>query len=375
MKINNQLFYICFGIALAIAVLLSGLETFETPATGETKITVLPQIVDQYGATITSGYTSLEEVTLGGIKQWVLIRGADTSKPVLLFLHGGPGGAIMPWVDLFHTPFLEENFVVVHWDQRGAGKSYSPDLTVTNITPEKLVSDTLELSNMLRKRFDQDKIFLTGQSWGSALGFMTIAQDSSPFHAFIPTSERVAWNRSLTMGFDWAIEQTQINGDTEILAKLKAIEPFDPLSEADLDVQREALEYYQGGDLYTPGLWDTYLSYVMDGKSPYYTKSELEDYFPGLDLSSAAIEVPEIIGNYDLFRSFPKADIPVHFIVGSNDYNTPADLAFEYYEFLDAPEKSFTRINNAAHMVLWDQPMAWAKALVKIKNTTLLLSL
>jgi pimeloyl-ACP methyl ester carboxylesterase len=395
MKLSNRIFYTGFGIVVVIAVLVSGLkpfqlrlenksdssfkisentqvrDTFGSLATGESLITDLPPVLDQYGATVEGGYTSLEEVTLGGIKQWILIRGADTSKPVLLFLHGGPGGAIMPWVDLFHTPLLEENFVVVHWDQRGAGKSYSTDLAVSDISPEQLVSDTLELSSLLRERFGQEKIFLTGHSWGSALGFMALAQDSTPYHAFIPTSERVAWNRSLIMGFDWAVAQAKANGDVDVLAQLKAIEPFDPLDEADLVVQREALNFYHGEDLYTPGLWDRYLSYVMDGQSPYYTMSELDDYFPGLDLSSKAIERPEFLGDYDLFQSFPKADIPVHFIVGDNDHNTPADLAFEYFEFLDAPAKSFTRIDDAAHMVLWDKPGAWAEALVEIKNTTL----
>ncbi len=121
-------------------------------------------MVDESGVNIVGAYTTLEEVTLGGVKQWILIRGADTSKPVLLFLHGGPVGAIMPWVDLFHTSLLEQNFLVVHWDQRGAGKSYSKDLKVGDISPEKLVEDTLELTYLLQARFNQDKIFLTGQS-------------------------------------------------------------------------------------------------------------------------------------------------------------------------------------------------------------------
>jgi pimeloyl-ACP methyl ester carboxylesterase len=389
MKTNNRKFYTGFGILIVVAVMLSGLKPFQTrdkqgPDSNESisncaHSTVqnsgpcrqLPPVLNQSGVVVEKGYVSLEEVTLGGIEQWILIRGADTSRPVLLFLHGGPGGAIMPWVDLFHTPLLEQNFVVVHWDQRGAGKSYSTDLKVSDISPEQLVSDTLELSKLLSERFGQDKIFLTGQSWGSALGFMTIARDSTAYHAFIPTSERVAWNRSLIMGFDWAVAQAKVNGDKDVLAQLKAIEPFDPLDEADLVVQREALDFYHGGDLYTPGLWDKYLSYVMDGQSPYYTKTELEDYFPGLELSSKAIEKADIVGNYDLFQSYPKADIPVHFIVGDNDHNTPVDLAFEYYEFLDAPAKSFTRIDNAAHMVLWDQPDAWAQTLVKIKNSVL----
>lgn len=394
MKMIDRIFYSCLGVILIIAVLFAGVRPFQDPLKQkhESKIThkkttfthagnwslgninhssaILPSVSDESGASIEAGYTSLEEITLGGIKQWVLIRG-DTSKPVLLFLHGGPGGAIMPWVNLFHTPLLEQNFLVVHWDQRGAGKSYSDDLKVTDISPEQLVSDTLELTNLLRDRFNQTKIFLTGHSWGSALGFLTIAKDSSPYHAFIPTSERVAWQRSFTMGFNWAKAQAKATQDASTFIKLKAIEPFDPLDEADLVVLREAIDRYQGGDLYTPGLCDKYLSYVIDNPNPYYTKREIKGYLSGLKLSSAAIERPDIVGHYDLFKSFQKSNIPVHFIMGDNDHNTPADLAFEYFNFLEAPHKSFTRINNAAHMVLWDQPLAWAKTLVVIKNKTL----
>lgn len=350
-------------------LLAAGTALWASAATAQ--ITEIPPIVDEAGDVVPNGLASLERVTLGGVEQTILIRTQDTSLPVLLFLHGGPGGAVIPWVDLFHTPRLEENFIVVHWDQRGAGSSYSPDLQVEDISQEKLVDDTLELTDLLRERFGQDRIFLSGQSWGSALGFLTLKEDSSPYLAFIPTSERVAWNRSLTMGFDWAVERARTRGDAEVLAQLRAIEPFDPLDEPDLVVQRRALEFYRAGDVHTDGLWDTYLAYVMDGQSPYYTMEQVQAYMPGRALSSAGIERPEILGGYNLFTSFPAADIPVHFITGAEDHNTPADLAHEYYEALDAPAKSFTRIEGAAHMVMYDQPDAWADALVQIKNLTL----
>ena len=394
MKMTDRIFYTCMGMVLIIAVLLAGVRPFQnqlkqkheskiahektvlthagnwSPGNINNSDTILPSVNNANGVNIEDGYTSLEEITLGGVKQWVLIRG-NASKPVLLFLHGGPGGAIMPWVNLFHTPLLEQNFLVVHWDQRGAGKSYNDSLKVTDISPEQLVSDTLELTNLLRERFNQTKIFLTGHSWGSALGFLTIAKDSRPYHAFIPTSERVAWQRSFTMGFNWAMAQAEATKDASTFLNLKAIEPFDPLDEADLVVLREAIDTYHGGDLYTKGLWDKYLSYVTDNSNPYYTREEIKNYLMGIELSSAAIERPDIVSQYDLFKSFKKSDIPVHFIMGDNDHNTPADLAFEYFNFLEAPNKSFTRINNAAHMVLWDQPLAWAKTLVEIKNKTL----
>lgn len=355
---------------LVTAALLSAATMFGT-GRDQAQITNIPPVLNAQGEKVPGSIASLEEVTLGGIEQWILIRGQNPENPVLLFLHGGPGGAIMPWVDLFHTPLLEENFTVVHWDQRGAGKSYSPDQTVSDVTLEKYIVDTLELSNLLRERFGKAQIFLTGHSWGSALGFFTIAEDSTPFHAFIPTSERVAWKRGLQMGFDWVVAQAQANGDVDVLAQLKTIEPFDTLDEADVTALHEALEFYRGDDVYTPGLYDTYIAYVMDGESPYYTASELEGYFPGMALSSAGIETADILANYDLFKRFPKADIPVHFINGDDDHNTSADLVFEYYEYLDAPAKSFHRIDDAAHMVMWDQPDAWAQALVDIKNQTL----
>ena len=337
----------------------------EAPAEG------LPPVLTQEGEVAPDGIVSLEKVTLGGVDQTILIRGAGSDLPVLLFLHGGPGGAIMPWVDLFHTPRLEESFVVVHWDQRGAGSSYDPNLTVDDLTAQHFISDTLELTDMLRERFGQERIFLTGHSWGSALGFMTIAQDSTPYHAFVAVSERVVWDLSFEMGYDWALDQARGAGDADILAQLEAIAPFDAFDEADLAVQRQAVAHYFGGDYHTPGLEDRFLSYAIGGQSPYYTMADVHSYMPGLEISSAAIEQADLLASYDLFEMLPAVDIPVHFISGADDWNTPADLAFAYYEALDAPDKSFRRIPEAAHMVLHDQPEAWAEAMVAIRDQTL----
>ena len=238
------------------------------------------------------------------------------------------------------------------------------------------MGDTAERATLLEMRgiqkwFGKEKIFLTGQSWGSALGCMIIAEDSSRFHAFIPTSERVHWHRSLNMGYEWAVEQATANNHDEVLKRLQAIEPFDALNEADLAVQKEVLDYYRGGDYHTEGLGPKYLDYALSGQSPYYSNEDIQKYMPGLELSSRGVEVPEIVGNYDLFKSHPSVDIPVHFIVGADDHNTPADLAREYFEFVQAPQKSFTAIDEAAHMVMFDKPDAWTEAMIEIKNQVL----
>ena len=116
-----------------------------------------------------NGIASLEEITLGEEKQWVLIRSHDISKPVLIFLHGGPGSAC-----IFYATYamggLEQDFVVVTWDQRGSGKSYHEGIDPNSLTFDQLYSDTHELIVKMKSRFGVDKVYLMGLSWGSILG-------------------------------------------------------------------------------------------------------------------------------------------------------------------------------------------------------------
>lgn len=126
---------------------------------------------------------SLERIRIGGIDQYILIRGNDSSLPVLLFLHGGPGMPAMYLAHAFQRD-LERQFVVVQWDRRGAGKSYREDISGT-LTTEQLVADTVELTNVLRARLHQDKIYLVGHSWGTYLGMLVISRHPELYHAYV----------------------------------------------------------------------------------------------------------------------------------------------------------------------------------------------
>ena len=330
-----------------------------------------PAITDASGNPQPGSVASLEQVTLGGVDQWILIRGADTTKPVLLVLHGGPGFAMTPWLELYQRPALEENFVVVNWDQRGAGKSYSPDLTAEDMTVAKLVSDTLELTELLREGFGQDKIFLTGHSWGSALGFLAIMENPEPYHAYIASAEAAHWNRRQQLSYDWVLEQARSAGDSEVVEALAGLGPFDPTSVSQVGIKDQFLDRYRGGDYYTEGLWDEYLAYALEGRSPAYTQAEIETYVAGLELSGRTLG-PEIAqSGYDLFRDFPVSPIPIHFLVGRHDHSTPGELAEEYYEVLEAPAKSFTWFENSGHTLMFDEPDRWAEELIRIARETL----
>ena len=149
---NPNIDRIGWGTAIARVVILLVLALVQGKAEvlAQNAIAGIPPVLDAAGNEVPGSLASLEKVTLGGVDQWILIRAQDTSKPVLLILHGGPGGSQMPWVDLFQPAELEENFVVVQWDQRGAGKSFHADLTVDDLQVDDFVADTLELTNMLR---------------------------------------------------------------------------------------------------------------------------------------------------------------------------------------------------------------------------------
>ena len=127
---------------------------------------------------------------MGGVEQWILIRGNDTAKPILLFLHGGPGSPMMV-MQRPHLGKLEKSFVVVQWDQRGSGKSYSAIIPNADMNIQQFISDTHELTELLCRRFHQKKIYLIGHSWGTALGTMTAQKYPESYYAYIGIAQVV----------------------------------------------------------------------------------------------------------------------------------------------------------------------------------------
>src|SRR5512134_2623860 len=115
-------------IALLIIVLLLGVAVWSGPARPP----------------VSGGISRLEHMELGGVRQWISIRAVDGSAPILLFLHGGPGSANIAKLRQ-QVPELEQHFIVVNWDQAGAGKSASPGFDYSRLSMEQMISDAHEL--------------------------------------------------------------------------------------------------------------------------------------------------------------------------------------------------------------------------------------
>jgi proline iminopeptidase len=150
-----------------------------------------PPILAPDGRPLAGSIANLEPVQLGGHEQWIMLRGHDTSKPVLLYLSGGPGQSDLPFVRVLFQN-LESDFVVVGWDQRDTGKSYPALEPTAALTLDQTISDTIELSEYLRARFDEPKIYMIGESWGSTLGVLAAQRRPDLYYAVIGSGQMVS---------------------------------------------------------------------------------------------------------------------------------------------------------------------------------------
>ena len=171
------------------------------------------------------------------------------------------------------------------------------------------------------------------------------------------------------MGYEWVLEQARKDDNTEVIQVLESVQPFDPTNAEHIAGKNQFLELYRGGDLYTEGLWDKALAYAMGGMSPEYTSADIENYVAAITFSQQTI-LPQAI-DYNLFRDFPASSIPVHFFAGRHDHQTPGELTEEYYNFLEAPVKSFTWFENSGHSMIWDEVDKTTEELIEIANETL----
>ena len=187
----------------------------------------------------------MEEIELGGMKQTILIRGKDKINPILLYLHGGPGMLLMPFAHVFDRK-LEEKFVVVHWDQRGAGKTYTKSTKPEDLKIEKYLSDTYELIKYLCKRFDKEKVFLIGHSWGSYLGIVTAYRHPELLHAYIGMGQVINQPVDETISYNYVMEKARINNNQKAINDLEKIglPPYDNADE--LLTERNWLYKYGG---------------------------------------------------------------------------------------------------------------------------------
>ena len=116
---------------------------------------------------------------------------------------------------------LEKHFVVVNWDQPGSGKSYYAEKT-KDITVQTYIQDGYALTEYLKDRFSLDKIYLLGESWGSALGIFLVDKYPKSYHALIGAGQMVDFAETERIDYAKALEIAQSKNDAALMKRLIA---------------------------------------------------------------------------------------------------------------------------------------------------------
>jgi pimeloyl-ACP methyl ester carboxylesterase len=296
------------------------------------------------------GLDQQQKVRIGGIDQWIAIRGRHRDAPILLFLHGGPGFTSLP-ARYYYQAQWEEYFNVVHWDQRGAGKTYalndakrvSPSMTI-----DRMLDDAEEVASYLRKTYGRQKIVLVGHSWGSVLGVKLAQRHPDWFYAYVGMGEVVDMPRSEAMGYAATLQAARDDGNKQAIAELESMAPFpDPASPsrtlANLEKERHWLTYYNG---YTWRAGDGHDGEVAQ-LSPDYSAAELSARLQGMDFSLGTLW--EQLSKVS-FTHATHFDCPVIFMQGRHDWNTSATLLGEWFKTVDAPSKKLVWFEDSGHL-------------------------
>jgi pimeloyl-ACP methyl ester carboxylesterase len=305
-----------------------------------------------------NGVESLEEVEVNGSRQWIYLRGHDANNPVLLFVHGGPGLTEM-WGAREFGLEVEKHFTVVHWDQRGAGKSKHAGYALSDLTLDTYVNDTLAMVNHLRARFEQDKIFIVGHSWGTILATLAVRDHPELFHAYVGVSQMVNIFENETLSLRFAREQAEADGNLEAVAAMENIAP--PYSEENMDdlgVQRRWLAYY-GGSMRGVS--------ILEGIDVLFTSPEytLADIMAVTSMGDTAGPIWPQLADLDFFTQAPELKVPVYFFAGRHDYQTPFEITERYFEMLKAPHKEIVWFENSAHVAVFSDPDRYQKMLIE----------
>ena len=292
---------------------------------------------------------------IGGIDQWLNVRGQDRGNPMVLFVHGGPASPIMPSQWQFQRP-LEEYFTIVNYDQRGAGKTYNsvaPDSIAETIHIQRYVDDAIEIAEYLRKRYGKRKLILMGHSWGTVVGMRAALERPDLFHAYVGIGQVINTRENERISFDYGLEQARAHGNMEAVREMEAIVPYPgdmPITRERIVIARKWPQHYGG------------LTAYRDSSDYFYRGPRLSPDYD--DAARCAINAGNVLTlgrlldeflqvDFDAVQAFP---IPVVMFMGRHDYTTPSEPTAAWLAKVRAPYKQGVWFEHSAHMIPWEEP-------------------
>lgn len=296
-------------------------------------------------------------VKIGGIEQWVTIRGEDSNNPIILFVHGGPASTYTVFSPLLRS--WEKHFTIVQWDQRGAGKTYTRNGKEGTgiINFDRLAHDGIELTEYLCSKLRQPKVILVGSSVGSLTGVMMAKRRPDLFHAYVGTDQNAPDPRGLA--YQATLDSLRASGLSKGVRLIQSMGP---------DRSKWSLKDYDKRNRYlvkaitdVPNMiTDLILPAMLS--SPEHTISDLIDIFKGMGFSLHQLSKELMDFNFTLVGT--RFQLPFFIFHGDKDIVTPTVTAKAFYDGIEAPCKEFVLIKNAGHLAAFARPEQFLEELL-----------
>lgn len=305
-----------------------------------------------------------EYVSINGIEQFMFHLGTNNDNPVMLFLHGGPGSAESLFTRAFQEKW-EEIYTVVHWDQRGAGKTMTknPDKLPTI---DLMLQDLLEVIHYLKKKYNKQKIVILGHSWGSVLGSIFIRKHPEEVAYYIGVGQVISMLENEQVGYNKVRELIEKADDKKSMKKLDSVGEypgekvvFDKAFLKKCNKVRKLQGKYQLGMKIDLAIWLTVF------KSPIFRFSDIIAF---MKVFKKNRKVHRFLGDFNLRNESLEYKVPIYYILGENDWQTPYTIAQKYFDEVNAPNKKIYILPNSGHMTMLDQPDLFFDALSEINR-------
>lgn len=335
--------FVCIWIALCILL---------PPSFGKTKL-----FRDGNGFVLEGSISEKIILDINNTSLGMFIMGKDTSKPILLFLGGGPG---IPeyFLETQYPSGLENEFVVCYLEYRGTSLSYEPDISSDTVTTEQYIEDAIGVTNYLRERFGQEKIYLMGHSFGTYIGVLAASKHPELYNAYIAMSQITDQEKSEKLAYSYMLEQYQLSKNTKMVTEFEN----HPILSDD-----SAYITYFNSSLRDTAMHELGVGTMRNMKSvitgiffpslrcTVYTPSERINIWRGKAFSKTIPAVADVT-HFNAILEVPRLEIPVYFFAGKYDYTCCYSLQREYYDQIQAPQKAFYTFDYSAHSPLFEEP-------------------
>ncbi|MDY3971670.1 MAG: alpha/beta hydrolase [Clostridia bacterium] len=366
-KVISMLTKIMIGFLVGVLVLvIPSFLYFAIVSTGSIR-----EYKDEKGNQIEGSISEKIKIDINGEQNGLFINGKDVNNPVLLFVSSGPGTDDYFLNEKYPDMHIEDEFTVCYWDYRGMGIVYDKNIDPVSIDLNTLVEDTASVTKYLMERFGKEKIYIMAFSGGTNIALKTIEKYPEYYYAYIAMAQVICSGEDNdTLIYQFMKDTFTERGDKKRLNKLEQIVDKKDNGKVECHNWYEfvaLLHEAGGGTIMNETEFEGIVVPIL--RAHCYTMKEKIDYIKGMKMYRTTTLNQEL-DNKDYRKTDLVFDIPVYFISGDHDYNCPWPLVEEYCDMIDASDKEFYLIENAAHSPLWEQQESCFKILREIKKKT-----